>query len=67
MTFNDKTETVAELTSDRRRLANSIFGLQAEGGTALYDAVASALDYIKQGKHRSAQLRRILGNRPILQ
>src|SRR5437667_10214648 len=43
MTFNNNTETVAELTSDRRKLANSIFGLTAEGGTALYDALDSAL------------------------
>ncbi len=56
MTFNNKTETVAELTSDRRKLANSIFGLTAEGGTALYDALDSALDYVKQGKHRKKVL-----------
>src|SRR5947209_4532646 len=35
MTFNNKTETLSELTSDRRQLSNSIFGLKAEGGTAL--------------------------------
>ena len=56
MTFNNKTETVAELTSDRRKLANSIFGLGAEGGTALYDAATSALDYVKRGKHRKKVL-----------
>src|SRR5438093_11463767 len=56
MTFNNKTETLSELTSDRRQLANSIFGLKAEGGTALYDAVAAALDYAKQGKHRKKVL-----------
>lgn len=56
MTFDDKTETVADLTSDRLKLANSIFGLHAEGSTALYDAVDSALNYIKQGQHRKKVL-----------
>ena len=56
MTFNDKTEMVSELTSDRLTLTNSIFGLTAEGSTALYDAVASALDHVKKGKHRKKVL-----------
>jgi Ca-activated chloride channel family protein len=56
MTFNNKTELVAELTSDRRKLASSIFALQAEGNTALYDAVDSALDRVKQGKNRKKVL-----------
>ena len=56
MTFNNRTETVSELTTDRRHLSNSIFGLQAEGSTALYDAADSALDYIKKGKHRKKVL-----------
>jgi len=52
MTFNNKAEIISKFTSDRRQLANSIVGLQAEGSTALYDAVDAARDYIKQGKHR---------------
>ena len=56
MTFNNKTEIVSALTSDRRQLANSIFGLHADGSTALYDAVDSALDYVKQGQHRKKVL-----------
>jgi len=56
MTFNNRTEIVSELTSDRRHLSNSIFGLNAQGSTALYDAVDSALDYIKKGTHRKKVL-----------
>lgn len=56
MTFNDGVDLVLELTSDRRKLQQSIFGLQSHGSTALYDAVASALDHIKQGKHRKKVL-----------
>ena len=56
VTFSDKPVIAAPLTSDRLKLQNSIFGLSAHGGTALYDAVGSALDYIKQGKHRKKAL-----------
>ncbi len=56
MTFNNKKELSAELTTERRKLANSIFGLHAEGNTALYDAVDTALDYVKHGKHRKKVL-----------
>src|SRR6266571_2557566 len=56
MTFGDGINLVSPLTSDRRALQNSIFGLEAHGPTPLYDAVASALDYIKQGKHRKKVL-----------
>jgi Ca-activated chloride channel homolog len=56
MTFNNKPEIVSEFTSDRRQLANSIVGLNAEGRTGLYDAVDAGLDYIKQGKHRKKVL-----------
>src|SRR5207249_9596625 len=51
-----KTDTISELTSDRRQLANSIVGLHADGATALYDAVDSGLDYVKRGKHRKKVL-----------
>jgi Ca-activated chloride channel family protein len=54
MTFSNKTELVSELTPDLRKLANSIFGLHAEGNTALYDAVDAALDYLKQGNEVDA-------------
>ena len=56
MTFSDRPEMVSELTSDPRTLQNSIFGLSAHGSTALYDAVDSALDHIKRGRHRKKAL-----------
>jgi Ca-activated chloride channel family protein len=56
MTFSNRPEIVSEFTSNRRQLANSIVGLNAEGKTALYDAVDAALDYIKEGKHRKKVL-----------
>ena len=56
MTFSDRPEMVSELTSDPRTLQKSVFGLSARGKTALYDAVDSALDHIKHGRHRKKAL-----------
>jgi VWFA-related protein len=44
VTFNSRPEVESEFTSDRHRLENSTLGLRAGGETALYDAVAFALD-----------------------
>jgi len=56
MTFSDNVETISQFTSDRRELAYSIFSLHADGSTALWDAVDSALDYLKQATHRKKVL-----------
>ncbi len=52
VTFNRRLELISDFTSDRHRLENSILGLRAEGETALFDAVAFALDRLKQAKFR---------------
>ena len=56
VTFNNKTELVKDFTSDRHRLENSVLGLRAEGGTALFDAIAFALDHIRSGKQKKKVL-----------
>ena len=56
VTFNKRTEIVQDFTSDRHGLENSILGLRADGETALYDAVAFALDHIEGGKHKKRVL-----------
>jgi len=56
VTFNDHVEIVNDFTSDRHRLENSILGLRADGRTALYDAVAFAVDHIQRGKHKKKVL-----------
>ena len=56
VTFSGKPEVESEFTSDRHRLENSTLGLRAGGETALYDAVAFALNKIKTGKHRKKAL-----------
>ena len=40
--FNDKVTPVVALTSDRQKLTAGIAGLQATGGTALYEAVQTS-------------------------
>jgi Ca-activated chloride channel homolog len=54
--FNEKPELVGGFSSDKHRLENSTLGLRADGNTALYDAVAFALDEFRQGKFRKKVL-----------
>ena len=56
MTFSRNIDTVSGLTLDRRALQNAMFGLHAQGATALWDAVNSGIDYLKRGKHRRKAL-----------
>lgn len=56
VTFSDRAELIEDFTTDRHRLENSVLGLRADGGTALYDAVAFALDHVRQGKHKKKVL-----------
>jgi Ca-activated chloride channel family protein len=56
MTFSRHIDTVTEFTTDRRKLRDALFGLHSEGATALFDAVGSALEHLKQGKHRRKAL-----------
>ena len=51
LTFNNETQLVRDFTSDRHQLTNSIFGLEASGKTAMFDAVALALDRLQGGRH----------------
>jgi Ca-activated chloride channel family protein len=56
MTFSRNIDSLSELTLDRRALQNAMFGLHAQGATALWDAVNSGIDYVKRGKHRRKAL-----------
>lgn len=56
VTFNDQVEIVCDFTSDRHKWENSILGLRAGGQTALYDAVAFALDQMRRAKHQKKVL-----------
>lgn len=56
MTFNDSLELVQPFTSDRLAVLTSIRDLRARGQTALYDAGAFALDYMKGARHKKRVL-----------
>ena len=56
MTFSRRIDTVTEFTTDRRKLQDALFGLHSEGRTALWDAVGSAIDHLKEGRHRRKAL-----------
>jgi len=50
--FNDRAELVSDLVTDRDLLGNSISHLEAEGGTALYDAAISALEHADHARNQ---------------
>lgn len=56
MTFSRKIDTLTSYTTDRRVLQDALFGLHAQGATALWDAVDSAIENLKRGKHRKKAL-----------
>jgi len=51
LTFNNEKQMIQNFTSDRNRLANALFGLQSSGRTAMFDAVAFALERLQEGRH----------------
>lgn len=54
--FNESVDIIQDFTSDRRRLLESTRNIIAGGSTALYDAVALAVDHIKRGRHQKKVL-----------
>jgi Ca-activated chloride channel homolog len=51
-TFDAVPELVEGWTTDRRRIARALDGIDPRGGTALYDAVADAVPLAQSGKRR---------------
>lgn len=56
ITFSDYPTLIQGFTTDRQTLLKAINHLRAGGWTALYDAVALALDYIKGARHKKRVL-----------
>lgn len=54
--FSGHTTVVEGLTGDRQRLRRAIRRLEARGGTALYEAIATGLQYVQQGQHNKKAL-----------
>jgi len=56
MMFNESTELLFDFTSDFGKIESALSNLDADGGTALYDAIIKGLEKLKQGKHRRRAL-----------
>ena len=56
MYFTDEATLLQEWTTDRRLLGRATAKLAANGGTAMYDAVARAVSIAAQGQHRKKAL-----------
>jgi VWFA-related protein len=52
MEFNDRPRLTQQWTSDRRLISRAVSRVHAQGGTAMYDAVADALPLASNGQHR---------------
>ncbi len=50
--FNNEPDLIQEWTTDRKRLSRAIGRLSPHGGTAMYDAVADAVQVAQTGEHR---------------
>ncbi|HWP43895.1 MAG TPA: VWA domain-containing protein [Blastocatellia bacterium] len=55
-TFNKRVELASGFVTDQHGLEKSLLGLRADGTTALWDAMAYGLDYVKRGKHQKKVL-----------
>ena len=54
--FNSAIDVIQDFTSDRERLRTSARSIFAGGSTALYDAVAFAVNHVKKGRHQKKVL-----------
>jgi VWFA-related protein len=52
MEFNDRPKLTQQWTSDRRLISRAVGRVHAQGGTAIYDAVADALPLASNGQNR---------------
>jgi Ca-activated chloride channel homolog len=50
--FNSVPDLIQDWTSDRRRLSRSMTRIHADGGTAMYDALAEAVPMAQSGQNR---------------
>ena len=56
LAFNESPLLIADFTSDYAKIESKLDGVQAEGGTALYDAIIEGLEKLAQAKHRRRAL-----------
>lgn len=54
--FNNRVQLIQDFTSDRKALDRALRKVDAGGQTALYDAVYTASNHVRKGKHRKKAL-----------
>jgi Ca-activated chloride channel homolog len=52
MQFANRPDLIQEWTLDRRRISRAVASVGAQGGTAMYDAIADAVPVAQEGKNR---------------
>jgi Ca-activated chloride channel family protein len=52
MQFANRPDLIQDWTTDRRRISRAVSSVGAQGGTAMYDAIADAVPLAQQGKNR---------------
>ena len=51
ITFNQRLEVLQDFSSDQKLLQRSLRGVEADGSTALYDAIYAGLKHLERGQH----------------
>jgi Ca-activated chloride channel homolog len=52
MQFANRPDLIQDWTTDRRRISRAVASVGAQGGTAMYDAIADAVPLAQQGRNR---------------
>ena len=56
MQFANRPDLIQDWTTDRRRISRAVASIGAQGGTAMYDAIADALPVAQNGRNRKKAL-----------
>ena len=56
MQFANRPDLIQNWTTDRRRISRAVGSVGAQGGTAMYDAIADALPITQEGRNRKKAL-----------
>jgi Ca-activated chloride channel family protein len=56
MQFANRPDLIQDWTTDRRRISRAVASVGAQGGTAMYDAIADAVPVAQNGKNRKKAL-----------
>ena len=52
LAFNERSRLLFDFTSDYQKVESSLSHIEADGGTALYDAIIQGLEKVERGQHQ---------------